>query len=366
MSPRFSTISGCFSNGSSALASSFLEQTARMTPRRRQFARVVLERDDRPRRARCPGRARCPPARRRRSRRPTACCRGRAPGICTTAPAARRAGAPTRSPYIGAAAGDTSCLARCHSAGSCQRADAVARRARIERQQIDALGLRHRAAVAAFSRGDEGGARAGQTVLVVAEQRRDAPAAAVCWMIGQRNASRDMRQQSRMREAVSCNAAAASSADMAADDAGGEMIRVQREQHRVRLERVQRRAGIGQFLPILAVIVLVDRGVQCRGAAPRRGWRRADARRCRSRGSPAAPACRSPPPAPHRRCARRRVSSSALVLMKSSRVLASATAASQSAAASAGRPRSRLRQSGNSGSQYNAVTPLTPLRQRPP
>ncbi len=34
MSPRFSTISGCSSNGSSAFASSFFEQTARMTPRR--------------------------------------------------------------------------------------------------------------------------------------------------------------------------------------------------------------------------------------------------------------------------------------------------------------------------------------------
>ena len=34
ISARFSTISGCCSNGSSALASSFLEQTARMTPRR--------------------------------------------------------------------------------------------------------------------------------------------------------------------------------------------------------------------------------------------------------------------------------------------------------------------------------------------
>ena len=34
MSARRSTISGCFSNGSSALASSFLEQTARITPRR--------------------------------------------------------------------------------------------------------------------------------------------------------------------------------------------------------------------------------------------------------------------------------------------------------------------------------------------
>jgi hypothetical protein len=34
MSWRFSTISGCLSNGSKALASSFFEHTARITPRR--------------------------------------------------------------------------------------------------------------------------------------------------------------------------------------------------------------------------------------------------------------------------------------------------------------------------------------------
>ena len=90
-------------------------------------------------------------------------------------------------------------------------------------------------------------------MLVVAEQRLETPAATVCWMIGQRNASRASRQHSLICARISPIAASACGVVGGGIDAAHQVIGIEREQHGVRLEFVQRRlpdptvpAGIGR------------------------------------------------------------------------------------------------------------------------
>ena len=90
-------------------------------------------------------------------------------------------------------------------------------------------------------------------------------------MTGQRKLSRASRQQSRMRSADLGERGVGLGGARPGADAGREVMRVERQQHRGRLEAMQRRAGVGQFLPVLAVIVLVGLDPHAAAAARRRG-----------------------------------------------------------------------------------------------
>ena len=256
MSPRFSTMSGCLSNGSSALASSFFEQTARMTPRRAQFARIVLERD------------------KRLAQRAALAEHDAVQAVVADDAAPERVvevehQAFERAPLLGREpAADQIAIQRRGGRSDLllravpQPRIVPARRCRLEPPGRRAPGDRRPSASAivahaAIQPGDERGARARQAMFIVAEQRQVHRQRG---LLNDRTAESRRAPAARCRGSSACISASAASAPAASSrggDPGGQMVGVERQQHRVRPERVQRRGWVGQFLPILAVIAFV-------------------------------------------------------------------------------------------------------------
>ena len=116
----------------------------------------------------------------------------------------------TRSPYICAAAGCISCLARCHSAGSCQAGSRLGR-AVVQRQQIRAFSVgqfAHSLVEASDDRAREPGRRCS-----LLPKSAGNSGSAVCCTILQPNASRASRRcrQSRRRAGQSFRSTASAS-----------------------------------------------------------------------------------------------------------------------------------------------------------
>ena len=213
MSARRSTISGCLSNASSAFASSFFEQTARITPRR-----------DRSRAYSCTAAKPSPSALPWPSTMPSS------PSSPMTPPQIVLSRSSTRhllerpcraassraasSPYSGAAVGATSCLERCHSAVSCQAASPVWRAqsstARMSTPAASAIG-RSRSFSRATRRAREPGSRCSLPPISVGNTGSTA-----CCRTTQRNAAAACRQHCSIRPAASSSTASACAASMPA------------------------------------------------------------------------------------------------------------------------------------------------------
>ena len=195
MSPRFSSISGWSRKTASAIAEVVLgadrEDHARVPGAawRSAAARGA------PRRRRCPRRGRFPRGRRRRSRRPTACCRGRGRGTSGTGPRGRRGSGPPARRRAGPACGDDLHLrlqpARGVEPGVEPVALAGARRSRSTTPSAAAASARRSLSRAIICAGAPGTTRSRPPNSGSSTFRN------VCWMTAAADFSRTFRQSVR-------------------------------------------------------------------------------------------------------------------------------------------------------------------------